>query len=222
MSSSPQRWQRFSLRTLFLLMSVCCVLLGGWTVYLNTFRLQAQSLAAARRLQGEVTVLPAAGPRWCRWVVSMVLGPDSYVEVVKLDLSRRPVDDAALESLAGLVYLQKLDLDRTEISDASMSAIAAMPELMSLSLRYTNLSDRAAPTLARLTNLQSLSLTGTKLTDSSLADLATLQSLTELYIRWTHISDSGADQLRTLLRHCSIYHHPLATEPEHLALSRQR
>jgi len=203
---------------MFLVVSVCCLLLGGWMAYINTFRLQARALAAARRLHADVTVLPAAGPRWCRWAVTTVLGPDSYVEVIKLDLSQKPIDDAALQSLADLIYLQKLDLDRTDITDAGLQTIAFMPDLMTLSLRYDHLSDRAATTLAELPNLQTLYLTGTQLTDASLAELAKLDSLSELYIRWTRISDAGADQLRATLPKCLVFHQPLATEPQRVAL----
>ena len=97
MISSPSgRWRRFSLRTLFVLISICCVLLGLWSIYVNPFRRQAQSRAAAVRLQGDVVVLPAPGPPWFRWIVAAMLGPDEFVQVVKLDLSHRPVDDTAL------------------------------------------------------------------------------------------------------------------------------
>jgi Leucine-rich repeat (LRR) protein len=216
--SHPHRWHRFSLRTLLLVMSGCCLLLGGSMAYINTFRVQIQSLAAAERLQGDATVLPAAGPRWCRWVVTTVLGPDSYVEVIKLAVSQKPIDDAALQSLAGLIYLQKLDLDRTRITDVGLQTIAAMPDLMTLSLRYDHLSDRAASTLAELPNLQTLYLTGTQLTDGSVAELAKLHSLSELFIRWTGISGTGAEQLRTALPKCAVYYQPLPAEPERVAL----
>jgi len=205
------------MRTLLVMMSICCVVLGGSVPYINTFRVQLRSLAAARRLQGDATVLPAAGPRWCRWVVTSILGPDSYVEVIKLDLSQKAVDDQALQSLAGLIYLQKLELDHVQITDAGMATIAEMPDLMTLSLRYDHLTDRAATTLAELRNLQSLYLTGTQLTDRSLTDLAKLQSLGELYIRWTRISDDGANELHVALPRCAIYHQPVAGQPERVA-----
>ena len=211
------RWHRFSVRTLLIAMSVCCVVLGASVPYINTFRVQLRSLAAARRLQGDATVLPAAGPRWCRWVVTSILGPDSYVEVIKLDLSQKAVDDQALQSLAGLIYLQKLELDHTRITDAGIATIAEMPDLMTLSLRFDHLTDHAAATLAELPNLQTLYLTGTRLTDRSLPDLTKLQSLGELYIRWTGISDDGANQLRAALAHCAIYHQPVVGEPERVA-----
>jgi Leucine rich repeat len=211
MISSPSgRWRRFSLRTLFILISICCVLLGLWSVYVNPFRRQAQSRAAADRLQGDVVVLPAAGPPWFRWIVAAMLGPDDFVQVVKLDLSHRPVDDAALHSLGGLVYLQSLDLDHTQITDAGIPALVSMQDLMSLSLRYDNLSDHSAASLSQLANLQTLYLTGTQLSDGSIADLAKLTALNELYIRWTQISGPGADRLTKLLPRCAIFHSELS------------
>jgi Leucine rich repeat len=204
--SPSGRWRRFSLRTLFILISICCVLLGLWSVYVNPFRRQAQSRAAAVRLQGDVVVLPAPGPPWFRWIVAAMLGPDEFVQVVKLDLSHRPVDDTALHSLSGLVYLQRLDLDHTQITDAGIPALVSMQDLMSLSLRYDKLSDRSAASLSQLTNLQTLYLTGTQLSDPSIADLGKLTALNELYIRWTQISSPGADRLTKLLPHCAIFH----------------
>jgi Leucine rich repeat len=213
MNSSPSaRWRRFSLRSLFLLVSVCCLLLGGWSFYIDPFRMQAHSLAVAVRQQGDVVVVPASGPPWCRWIVAKMLGPDAFVEVVKLDLSRRPVDDAALRSLGGLIYLEKLDLDYTQITDASIPVLSSMPNLMSLSLRYDNLSDSSAPTLVKLANLQSLHLTGTHLSDSAVADLSRLPALNELYIRWTQISKAGAERLATSLPKCAVYFDALSIE----------
>jgi hypothetical protein len=213
-SSATGRWRRFSLRTLFVLVSVCCVLLGGWSIYVNPYRLQARSLASAVGLRGDVVVLPASGPPWYRWTVTTLLGHDAFVQVVKLDLSNRPVDDAALQTLGGLVFLQKLDLDHTQITDAGIPAIASMHDLMSLSARYTNLSDVAARRLAGMTNLETLYLTGTQLTDAAVDDLSKLQALDELYIRWTRITNMGAERLAYLLPHCAVYYAALSVVSE--------
>jgi Leucine Rich repeat len=210
--SSTARWQSFSLRTLFLLVSACCLMLGGWSIYVNPYRLQSQSLTSAACLQGEVIVLPASGPPWYRWIITSILGHDAFIQVIKLDLANKPIDDAELRTLGGLCYLQKLNLDHTQITDASIPALASMQDLMSLSARYTNLSDRSAPSIAQLQGLQSLSLTGTQLTDASVDKLGKLKELKELYIRWTRISNDGAEQLKKLLPDCAIYHSALASQ----------
>ena len=81
---SVNSWTRFSLRGLFILVTVCCLLLGAWSVYVNPFRQQARSVAALEPLQAEVTTSSVDGPGWQRWLVTTMLG------------------DAVLQGLAGL------------------------------------------------------------------------------------------------------------------------
>lgn len=202
-------WKRFSLRTLFVLMTLCCLLAGTWSLYVNPYRLQLQSLAEVNRLQGNSAKTRAEASGWQRWLVTTFLGNDAFVYVTEVDLAGRKVDDAALRSLAGLKHLQKLSLDYTQITDDGAVVLRSMPELQNLSLRYTNVSDRSAEHLAALPNLRTAYLTGTKMTDAAVDNLARHSAMSELYIRWTQISNAGADRLAAALPHCAVYHHAL-------------
>jgi Leucine rich repeat/Leucine Rich repeat len=208
-TSRSFRWKRYSLRSLFVLMTVSCVGLGAWSVFVNPYRLQARSLAEVNRLQGEVRFEPADGPDWHRWLVVNLLGDDAFTHVTQVNLAGRPIDDNALRSLTGLTHLMELNLDHTRITDDGLTAIRSMPELSTLSLRYTPVSNRSAAVLSGLPKLNKLLLTGTKLSDETVAELAKISSLSELYVRWTQITDDGAARLAEALPACTISHHAL-------------
>jgi hypothetical protein len=202
-------WKRFSLRTLFVLMTICCVLFGTWAAYVNPYRLQMQSLAAVSRLQGNSAKSPAEGPGWHRWLVTTLLGGEAFVRVTEVDLAHKSVDDDALRSLGGLIYLEKLSLDYTPITDAGLATLRSMQSLQHVSLRYTGISDRSAEHLATLPKLRTAYLTGTKITDVGADYLAKNQGMAELYVRWTQITDEGADRLAAALPECKVHHHAL-------------
>jgi hypothetical protein len=200
----PERFKylrRYSLRTLFVLMTLCCVLFGTWAAYVKPYRLQMQSLNSAK--------LPEKGPGWHRWLVTTLLGEEAFVRVTEVDLAPKKVNDDALRSLGGLIYLEKLSLDYTPVADAGLATLRSMQNLQHVSLRYTDISDRGAEHLATLPNLRTAFLTGTKITDAGAQSLAKNQGMTELYIRWTQITDDGADRLAAALPECAVHHHAL-------------
>jgi hypothetical protein len=201
--------KRFSLRSLFVLMTLCCVVFGLWAVYVNPYRLQLRSLAAVNRLKGESLVKTAEGSGWHRWLVTTTLGDNSFVNVTAVNLAGRNAGDDAIRSLTGLVHLEELALDYTPITDEGLAALRSMPNLDRLSLRFTNVSDRGVDYLLALPNLHRVMLMGTKVSDDAIPKLSKLQGMSELYIRWTGISNDGAERLRTALPNCAVYHHAL-------------
>jgi hypothetical protein len=159
--------KRFSLRTLFVLMTLCCLVIGAWSVYVNPYRLQSQSLTVVNRLQGTYVLTAIDGPAWHRWLVTTFLGEEAFTDVASVDLSGREVDDDALRSLAGLTHLEGLKLDYTKVTDAGLSTLRAMPKLKEVSLRYTSVGDRGAAIIAAEPELHTAFLTGTKITDKA-------------------------------------------------------
>ncbi len=190
-------------------MTLCCVVFGIWSVYVNPYRRQFESLAVVNQLNGQSTPELADGPRWQRWLVATLLGNDAFVRITEVDLANRPIDDNALRSLTGLCFLKRLSLDYTPITDDGLASLRSLHTLNDLSLKYTNVSDRGAQYLTALPNLQHLALTGTKLSDAAVDNLAKLKLMQSMYIRWTHISDDGALRLRQELPHCQIFHNAL-------------
>jgi hypothetical protein len=208
-ASHLTRLRSFSLRTLFILMTLCCLVVGTWSVYVNPYRMQLRSLATVYRLQGNAQKSNAEGSGWQRWLVKTSLGEDTFVYVTEVDLRGCQVDDAALRSLTGLAHVETLKLDLTQITDDGIGALRSMPLLKTLHLRHTKLSDPAAATLAALPRLETVYLTGTRLTDDAVSVLAERTTMTTIFIRWTKITNAGAARLAAALPRCAVHHHAL-------------
>jgi hypothetical protein len=206
------RWKSLSLKTLFILMTVFCLGVGAWSVYVNPYRLQAQSLAAVRRLQGATVQSAVIESPWQRWLVITFLGSDAYAHVTSVDLSKRQVSDDDLKLLTGLSHLEALNLDYTDVTDAAMPTLRAMPKLKDVSIRFTKVGDEGCRIIAAAPNLQVAHFTGTKITDNSLPELSKSQGLRQLYIRWTRVSTGAAQKLSGALPGCEIFHQPLPAE----------
>src|SRR4051794_13812099 len=129
-----RRWKRFSLRTLFVMMTLTCAVVGGWSVYVNPYRLQMQSLDVVNQLQGEAKKEMATGSRFERWLVTRFLGDEAFMRVTDVKLSGDRVDDEAARALAGLIHLESLSLDQTKITDQGAVVLRSMPQLKRLSL----------------------------------------------------------------------------------------
>lgn len=103
------------------------------------------------------------------------LTSDLAGSLVRLNLSRTKIDDAALETIGGLSQLRWLNLARTQVTDAG--------------LRH----------LTGLAKLEYLNLYGTKITDAGLSSLHGLKNLQSLYLWQTKVSKKGAATLRKTL-----------------------
>jgi Leucine-rich repeat (LRR) protein len=200
-------WKRFSIRTMFLLVSLIAATLGASAYLIDDFRQQARSLAVVQRLNGEAEFIPAHGPAWKRWLVTTMLGDDAFAEVAIVNLSGKKVDDATLEQLSGLRHLRELNLDNTQITDAGTHVLRSFAKLRLLSLRFTEISDESTETIAGLEGLIWLYLTHTQVSDASIDNLSKLKHLDELYVRWTNITDAGSEQLKKSLPGCAVFHH---------------
>lgn len=207
-------WKRFSLRALFVLTTLCCLLLGLWSAYVNPFRRQAQAVAALERLPVEIGVDVVEGPAWQRWLVTTTLGDDAYVSVNMVELRGPNVNDEVVRELAGLNWLTSLALEQTQVSNAGLSVLRSLPYLQELTLTYSQVTDDGLGQLQQLPHLQVLKLTGTPITDAAVPKLAEFPALQTLYIRWTQISDEGAAQLRGMAPNFDVYHHQLASTSE--------
>jgi Leucine Rich repeat len=206
------RWSRFSLRGLFIVMTVCCVLLTLWSVYVNPFRRQAESMAALRPVSKSYSVKDFGGPAWHRWLVTKLLGEDSYAIVDDVSLRGLEIDDELMRKLGGLTLLRTLSLEQTQVTDAGLATLDSMRGLRSLSLSYSQITDRGIARLQSLPQLDRLALTGTRITDAAVPDLAKLPAVKILFLRWTDMTDDGAERLRALLPECSVYHEALSKD----------
>ncbi len=108
-----------------------------------------------------------------------------------LDLSKSPVTDAGLVSVAGLSGVQTLDLSETQITDAGVSSLAKLTSLKVLRLNGTKLTDKGLGDLAALPDLQELHLERTATDNNGLSAISHLPSLSILDIQSTNVTDDG-------------------------------
>jgi hypothetical protein len=205
-------WKRYSLRGLFVLMTLCCVILGLWSAYVHPFRRQANAIATLERLPVEVGFVSADGPAWQRWLVTTMLGDDAYVIVDKVELRGPNVNDEVVRELAGLDWLSSLSLEQTQVTDVGLGVLRSLHYVQDLSLTYSQVTDGGLEQLKQLPQLRYLKLTGTPITDGAVPTLADLPALQTLFVRWTRITDEGAGKLRELAPTCEVHHHELAVK----------
>ena len=136
------RWLRFSLRMMLVVVTVLCGLLG-WNV--QRARTQRQVVAWVHEEGGSVCYeyefqSLISGPRvplpersltkWlCRW-----LGDDFCSSVYAVDLHETEVADADLERLAAFVELRTLDLGCTPVKGPGLAYLKPLSRLEYLSL----------------------------------------------------------------------------------------
>lgn len=207
---NTERWKRFSLRTLLVLMTLACVMMGVWTLYIQPFRRQAQAAVSIERSQGMMEREAAEGPGWQEWLVVKTVGPEHFVRVTMADLRDCQLVEGTLQDLRYLCFARQLYLDKTEISEELLEQLVRLKPLEKLSIRFTNLSDSGVASLSRMENLRELALSGTRITDASIAELGKMKGLQSLNVRWSSITPQGAERLRQALPECQVYYHDLA------------
>ncbi len=199
-------WRRFSLRGLLLLTTLCCILLGIWSVVIEPFRSQWAAIGAVADLKGTYKTELAEGSPWRRWLVTSVLGDDKFVQVTAVNLERTVAGDDTLALLGGLRELRELNLDRTRVTDKGLASLANLPRLQTLSLRYTQVTDDGLSILASLPEgLRVLALTGTRVTDASVQHFEG-RSIMDLYLRWTDLTPDGARRIEGAMRRGAVHY----------------
>ena len=205
---SRRRWLQFSMRTLMLITTLWCVMLGVWSIYVKPYRDQARAWDEVRNLQGEVKTEPAEGGKFHSWLVRVMVGDKRFAIVTEVDLRGKKVSSESFQILSGLPYVQRLYLDHTPMSDSDAALLREMGHLKELSLKYTKISDAGMKSLRGLPSLNVLYLTGTKVSDAAVTDLSKLKQLQQLFVRWTQISARGVQQLKQALPLCKIHREP--------------
>lgn len=99
---------------------------------------------------------------------------------------------------ANLAELASLALDDTAIDDATLDTVAGLKKLKRLYIANTNVTDAGVAKLIGLNQLLGLGLEGTKVTDTGLVDVAKLSALEEVRLSQTAITDKGIKELSKL------------------------
>ncbi|HVC97535.1 MAG TPA: hypothetical protein VND64_27885 [Pirellulales bacterium] len=210
-----RRWAQFSLATMFVVVTLCCVGVASLGVSLHHKRRDRAAVAALRDLRFSVQYdweddshgPPQAqppGPRWARrW-----LGDDFFADVTYVSViwgSHPDFTDEHLASLRAFPRLESLRLSETAVSDAGLAQLTALPTMKQLDLSFTHISDTGLAHVTGLTGLEELNLMYCQVTDRGLAHLKSLAELKKLSLKGTLVTDEGVAELTHDLPNCKVY-----------------
>lgn len=209
---------QFRLRTLLLLMTVLCVVVGP---RLNRAQRDCETLAMLRRLPYHVLVYydyhhvgstggayinePKPGPEWAR----RLLGDEFFMRIEHVYLRGKEATDADLRCLAPLTRdLHGLTLTGSSVTGAALSYLARFNALRRLDLGHCwGIDDAGTKHLARLSELRYLNLRATQVTDAGTTNLSRLKNLETLDVGATDVTPDGLFALRKALPSCQILWH---------------
>ncbi|PHR86364.1 MAG: hypothetical protein COA78_38045 [Blastopirellula sp.] len=176
---------RFSMRTLFILVTLHCVVLVPLSMKLYQARQQRLAVAEIQKLGGRVHL-------------------NQTGTVNQVDLRNTKITDAGLEHLKGLTSLTSLNLDGTQVTDAGLESLNGLTSLKGLSLHRTQITDAGLENLKDLTSLTYLDLRSTQITDAGLEHLKGLTNLYNIILNDTKITDAGLSELKAALPRCNV------------------
>ncbi len=213
-----RRFFRYSLRTLFLVVTVFCIWLG---IIANRARDQKHAVEVILEAGGHVMyehqiivlgmhhsrmLSPGTpsysteppGPEWLR----QVIGDEYFFRVHSVSLRESEVNSevmgATLAMIGRLNDLRSVDLSDLQITDAGMVHLRELNNLRWLFLDDTNVNDAKLEHVKRLIKLEWLHLDSTEITDAGLVNLKGLVGLIGLSLSYTQITFAGMEHLYAL------------------------
>jgi len=213
-AESKRRWFRYSLRTLFLLMTMICIV-AAWTTWKLVPSMQQKH--AIDSLRGNGTILtfqydyqvpyydgkmkgqppPEPGS------LAKLVGVDLTHDVTKVQLLERsfqtPEDfQQAVSSLRWLPHLRFLQIYSPHRGDLDLKPLARLKDLEQLHLDEDRLDDSAMKYLSKLNHLWNLTLGSGQISDDGLVSVANLKNLKELTVYENQLTDVGLARLANL------------------------
>jgi Leucine-rich repeat (LRR) protein len=165
---------RFSLRTLFILMTAAAVILGGALGPAIRHREQKRSavkLVAA--VGGRYSVIGSSmSDRYRENGLARWLGWEEFpAELWAVNLAGTKVSGTDLTQFGRCDWIRKLDLSNTGVGDADVAHLAGLQNLIELSLTNTKVTDGALAYLSSMHYLCQLEVGGTSVTYDGLEAL---------------------------------------------------
>jgi len=217
-----RRFFRYSLRTLFVVVTVFCVWMGitakrardqkqaveailemgGFVFYEHQGVPTGQALPWTRftySLDGPTPVDPP-GPAWLR----KLIGDEYFFRVFWIQLNRSQFRDVSLAAISRLADVKRLALNNNKISDAGLVHLKGLTHLDMLALSDNNVTDDGLVYLKGLTNLRYLYLNRIEITDAGLKHLNGMTKLQLLSLHGTHVTEEGIERLQQTLPNCTI------------------
>ena len=227
-SKPKRRWFRFSLRMLFVLITVICVVVN-WKVVPAVQQRQAVSGLkdfafvsydySYESVRTDDKGKPPPEPSWA----ARVIGVDSVHNAVQVSVSRRNdvhgrlsglkhlprlrdlnisdcrgLDDQDLEPICGLTRLERLCLVDDQLTDSALGCLRDLIRLRELYLYQNRLGDAGMSNLARLSSLEKLILFDNHIGDVGLAAVTNLSNLKDIDLSMNQITGEGLRHLANL------------------------
>lgn len=124
-------------------------------------------------------------------VTGSTLGQLQATILSELDLAGNPVNDAAMNSIAGFSALWYLGLNNTQVTDAGVRKLGTLPSLQYLHLANTSVTGLGFDQPGGFQNLQNLTLGGAGINDAGLAQLLKSPLLINVDLSRTGITGAG-------------------------------
>ena len=187
--ATPSSWRfhfRFSLRTLFILVTIASV---GFGTFMARIRGQRRIVDAICNSGGKVIYNSDRQPGSDMSLRAYLADP------LVVSFHKANIDGDLITDLAELRHLQRLDLNECVISADALTRLGELQQITQLRLRRTNITDDDMLVVSHLTGLRELVLSGTPITDRGLAKLKSLTNLGVLFIDDTAVTDEGLPEL---------------------------
>ena len=219
MTTTPKpHWHQFSLRTLFVGVTLLCVGPGGYVAYeQQKARQQKYAVEAIQKVGGDYhrdETIPSRSA-----AMRFLLGDDRFGHVNSVwFFCPSKVTDADLRHLNHFPHLKEIEFGGREmdangkrvdqgvilVTDRGLEHLAGLTSLTQLALDDTEITDAGLGQSAGLTELEYLGLEGTHVTDAGLVHLSGYTKLTGFSVDRTSITDRGIQKLSDTLPYLPI------------------
>jgi Leucine-rich repeat (LRR) protein len=207
-----------------MMMLAVLVIGGGLGWYIAKAKRQAETVAAIRRIGGEVnydweyrngeSLGTNAKPLWPDWLIDTI-GPDYLSNVTAVFASPElgmlegeshaqgwmELDDALASRIGELLHVEWLFLSgNSRFTDAHLARFSGLDLLRKIDLGGTGVTGPGLAHFRTLTRLENANLIGLPIRDADLSSLSRLSGLNVLSFSGDQITDAGLAHLGTLKR----------------------
>ena len=219
-----RRWFRFSLRTLFVPVTVLCVWLG---FKVNAARRQKEAVEAILKAGGTVQYdyqlspfFPRASVPWAHYfdgkavpsgppLLRKLFGDDCFRKVIIVKLDSKAIRESVLPQLNKLPYLENVYLTfvkivsdgsnvSRQIQDSDLVALGQLSRLKLVEIFNANITCSSLAQLTQLRDLRVLTMVSAHIDDSSMELVGAMTQLEWLRVDYAEITDEGLKHLQRL------------------------
>lgn len=196
-----RRWFQFSLKSLWVLITVLCGILGAfWHFVIAPAERQRLAVQTVEGLGGQIHRGSPYDDFWIVGQLRRVLPRDYIDSAGGVFLDNSPAQDQDVARLRGLNQLNSIYIRGTRLTDASAPHLRSLRQLVILDLSGTQITDAGFVELCDLPNMVSLFLDDTEVSDAGLNHLPEQSALQNLSLRNTPVTDAGLVHLSRLSR----------------------